>query len=68
MASASVIHFPCFVFPYQRVPGLCCTPDSVLTQTILDVETDEVFCPAMGGPEAGCAATPSIFWCSGRGG
>ncbi|SRR5258708_875248 len=61
MASASVIYFPCFVFPYQRVPGLCCTPDSVLTQTILDVETDEAFCPAMGGSEAGAVLPGGSF-------
>ena len=34
MASASLMYFPCLVFPYQRVPGLWYTPESVLTQTI----------------------------------
>ncbi len=58
MASASVMYFPCFVFPYQRVPGL---PDSVLTQTILDVETDKAFCPAMGGSEAGAVLPGASF-------
>ena|SRR5438034_872375 len=61
MASASVIYFPCFVFPYQPVPGLCCTRDSVLTQTILDVETDEACCPAMGGSEAGALLPGASF-------
>src|SRR5467141_571893 len=58
MASASVMYFPCFVFPYQRVPGL---PDSVLTQKILDVETDKAFCPAMGGSEAGAVLPGASF-------
>src|SRR6267154_1976042 len=61
MASASVIYFPCFVFPYQRVTSLCCTPDSVLTQTILDVETDEAFYPAMGGSKAGALLPGASF-------
>src|SRR6266700_1425925 len=34
MASASVMYFPCFVFPYQRVPGLWYTPESVFTHTM----------------------------------
>lgn len=34
MASVSVMYFPCLVLPYQRVPGLWYTPESVLTQTI----------------------------------
>src|SRR5258708_39412544 len=68
MASASVIYFPCFVFPYQRVPGLCCTPDSVLTQTILDVETDEAFCPAMDGSEAGAVLPGGSFGAAAGGG
>lgn len=28
------MYFPSLVFPYQRVPGLWYTPDSVFTQTI----------------------------------
>ncbi len=47
--------------PVQRVTSLCCTPDSVLTQTILDVETDEAFCPAMGGSEAGAVLPGGSF-------
>ena len=34
------------------MPGLRYPPDSVLTQTILDVETVEVFCPSAGWSEA----------------
>jgi len=34
MASASSMYLPCFVFPYQRIPCLWYTPDSVLTHTI----------------------------------
>ena len=28
------MYLPCFVLPYQRVPGLWYTPESVFTQTI----------------------------------
>ena|SRR5215472_9671302 len=28
------MYFPAFVFPYQRVPGLWYTPESVFTQTM----------------------------------
>src|SRR6266446_10107520 len=28
------MYFPCFVFPYQRVPGLWYTPESVFTHTM----------------------------------
>ncbi len=33
----------------------------MLTQTIVDVETDEAFCPAMGGSEAGALLSGASF-------
>jgi len=48
MASASNMYLPCFVFPYQRVPCLWYTPDSMLTHTI----------PALFVCDACCFAAP----------
>src|SRR5450432_2359773 len=33
LASSSLMYLPSLVLPYQRVPGLWYTPESVLTQT-----------------------------------
>lgn len=44
------MYLPCFVFPYQRVPCLRKTPDSVLTHTI----------PALFVCDACCFAAPEV--------
>src|SRR6266568_3877046 len=54
MASASVMYFPCFVFPYQRVPGLWYTPESVFTHTMPALFAGGACC-AVAGLEAGVA-------------
>src|SRR6266705_1551926 len=54
MASASVMYFPCFVFPYQRVPGLWYTPESVFTHTMPALFAGGA-CFAVAGLEAGVA-------------
>lgn len=52
MASACVIYFPFLVLPYQRVPGLWYTPESVLTQT-MPVLFGRAACCVVIGFEAG---------------
>lgn len=56
------MYFPCLVLPYQRVPGLWYTPESVLTQTIPaelagagcgDALEEEAFAGAAAGAGAG---------------
>lgn len=49
------MYFPCLVFPYQRVPGLWYTPDSVFTQTI-----PPLFAGGFCFVASGLGATPSL--------
>src|SRR5260370_38371337 len=48
------MYFPCFVFPYQRVPGLWYTPESVFT-LIMRALFARGACCAVAGLEAGAA-------------
>ena len=48
------MYFPCFVFPYQRVPGLWYTPESVFTHTMPALFAGGACC-AVAGLEAGVA-------------
>lgn len=50
------MYFPCLVFPYQRLPGLWYTPDSVFTQTMPAGMAGEADFCAVAGFEADVAA------------